>query len=145
MHPVANAIAGGWSISGIYRYLDGQVPQFGRIAVNGDPPVSNSTWEQGFNTGAFSRLPVFTRRTNPWFFDNVRGPFFSNLDVTFNKKFDIGERLDLKLWVDAYNLTNRFMGANSRTDVNSGNFVPITSQLGTHSSRELQYSIRFIW
>jgi hypothetical protein len=37
------------------------------------------------------------------------------------------------------------MGANPRIDVNSGNFGRITSQLGTHSGRELQYSIRFIW
>jgi hypothetical protein len=65
--------------------------------------------------------------------------------MTFNKKFDIGERLDLELRMEAYNLTNSFMGANPRTDVNSGNSGRITSQLGTHSGRALQYSIRFIW
>ena len=72
-------------------------------------------------------------------------PFVSNLDMTLNKKFDIGERLDLEFRMEAYNLTNSFMGANPSTDVNSGNFGRITSQLSTHSGRELQYSFRLIW
>ncbi|HSH17052.1 MAG TPA: hypothetical protein VLD18_13510 [Verrucomicrobiae bacterium] len=145
MHPVANAIFGGWSISGIYRYLDGQLLRFGGMQVLGDPTVSNPTRERWFNQDAFERLQPFTRRTNPWYFDDLRGPFFSNLDMTFNKKFDIGERVDLEFRMEAYNLTNTFMGDEPSTDVNSGNFGRITSQLNTHSGREWQYSMRFIW
>ena len=73
MHPVANAIAGGWSISGIYRFLDGQLLRYGGMLVNGDPSVDEPTRERWFNTDAFSRLPAFTRRTNPWYFDDIRG------------------------------------------------------------------------
>jgi hypothetical protein len=47
--------------------------------------------------------------------------------------------------MEAYNLTNSFMGANPVTDVNSGSFGRITSQLATHSGRELQYSVRLMW
>jgi hypothetical protein len=147
MHGALDAVIGGWSISGIYRYLSGQLLDFRSNAavVNGDPTVGNPTREQWFNTDAFSRLPAFTRRSNPWFFDNLRGPFYSNLDLTLNKKFQITEKVALEFRMEAYNLTNSFMGANPSTDVNSGNFGRITSQLSTHSGRELQYSARFIW
>jgi hypothetical protein len=145
MHPVADAIVGGWSVSGIYRYLSGQLLNFGGMNVSGDPTVSNPDRQQWFNTASFSRLAPFTRRTNPWYFDDVRGPFYSNLDLTLAKKFRITEALGLEFRMEAYNFANSFMGANPSTDVNSGNFGRITSQLATHTGRELQYSARFIW
>jgi hypothetical protein len=145
LHPVADAIVGGWSVSGIYRYLSGQLLNFGGMNVSGDPTVSDPDRQQWFNTDAFSRLAPFTRRTNPWYFDDVRGPFYSNLDLTLAKKFRITEALALEFRMEAYNFANSFMGANPSTDVNSGNFGRITSQLSTHTGRELQYSARFIW
>jgi hypothetical protein len=142
-----NAVVGGWSISGIYRYLSGQLLNFRSNAavVSGEPTVGDPTRERWFNTDAFSRLPAFTRRANPWFFDDLRGPFYSNLDMTLNKRFQITEALGLELRMEAYNLSNSFMGANPVTDVNSGSFGRITSQLATHSGRELQYSVRLMW
>jgi hypothetical protein len=140
-----DAIVGGWSMSGIYRYLSGQLLRFNGMVVNGDPTVDNPTRERWFNFDAFDTLPPFTRRTNPWFFDDLRGPFFSNLDMTLNKRFQITEALGLELRMEAYNLTNTFMGANPNTNVNSGDFGLITSQLNTHSGRELQYSVRLMW
>ena len=142
-----DAILGGWSISGIYRYLSGQLLSFrtNSAVVSGDPVLDNPTRERWFNTDAFSRLPAFTRRANPWDFDGLRGPHFSNLDVTLNKLVPITERLKLELRMEAYNLSNSFMGQNPVTDVNSGSFGRVTAQLVTHSGRELQYSLRLIW
>ena len=147
MPKALNFIVGGWSISGIYRYLSGALLWFdGEAAVvTGDPVLDNPTREQWFNTGAFERLPAFTRRANPWTFDGLRGPYFSNLDLTFNKRFKVTEALALEFRMESYNLTNSFMGAIPSTDVNSGSFGRITSQLATHSGREWQYSARFIW
>jgi hypothetical protein len=144
----ADAILGGWSVSGLYRYLSGQLLDFrGNAAlVNGDPNIDDPTRERWFNTSAFSTLPSFTRRTNPWFFDGLRGPHFSNLDMTVSKNVKITERLGLELRMEAYNLSNSFMGQNPNTDVNSGaSFGRVTAQLVTHSGREFQYSARFIW
>ncbi len=147
MPAVADGIFGGWSISGIYRYNSGSLLDFrgAPAVVNGDPTTGNSTRERWFNTDAFSRLPAFTRRANSWFFDNLRGPFYSNLDMTVSKNIQITERLKLEVRMEAYNLSNSFMGANPNTSVTSGDFGRITSQLNTHSGREFQYSARFIW
>jgi hypothetical protein len=53
--------------------------------------------------------------------------------------------LKLELRMEAYNLSNSFMGQNPITDVNSGSFGAVNAQLVTHSGRELQYSLRLIW
>jgi hypothetical protein len=142
-----DAIFGGWSISGIYRYQSGQLLSFrtNPAVVSGDPVLDNPTRQRWFNTDAFSRLPAFTRRQNPWIFDDLRGPSFSNLDMTLNKLVPITERLKLELRMEAYNLSNSFMGQNPITDVNSGSFGAVNAQLVTHSGRELQYSLRLIW
>ncbi|MEX2301840.1 MAG: carboxypeptidase-like regulatory domain-containing protein [Bryobacterales bacterium] len=142
-----NAIFGGWSISGIYRFQSGQLLSFrtNPAVVSGDPVLDNPTRQRWFNTDAFSRLPAFTRRSNPWIFDDLRGPSYSNLDMTLNKLVPITERLKLELRMEAYNLSNSFMGQNPITDVNSGSFGAVTAQLVTHSGRELQYSLRLIW
>ncbi len=145
MHKGLDAVFGGWSISGIYTYLSGEILLFGDAVVAGDPTISNSTRQRWFNTDAFSVLPAFTRRANPWNYNDLRGPSFRNVDMTFNKKFNITEKLAMELRMEAYNLTNSFMGANPNTSVTSGDFGAITNQLNTHSGREWQYSARFMW
>jgi hypothetical protein len=147
MPRAANAVLGGWALSALYRYAGGQLLSFrtNPAVVNGDPVLDNPTRQRWFNTDAFSRLPAFTRRTNPWDFDGLRGPFYSNLDMTISKNVPITEGLRLELRMEAYNLSNSFMGQNPITDVNSGSFGAITAQLVTHSGREFQYSARFIW
>jgi hypothetical protein len=138
-------IAGGWSFSGIYSYLSGQLLSFPGALQSGDPKISNSTRERWFNTDAFSVLPAFTRRTNPLIVDGLRGPSFRNLDLTLNKKFDITEKLALEFRLEAYNLTNSFMGRNPSVNPTDGAFGAVTQQLATHTGREFQYSARFIW
>jgi len=147
MPGAADAILGGWSLSALYRYSNGQLLSFrtNPAVVSGDPVLDNPTRQRWFNTDAFARLPAFTRRANPWDFDGLRGPFYSNLDMTVSKNVPITEGLRLELRMEAYNLSNSFMGQNPITDVNSGSFGAITAQLATHSGREFQYSARFIW
>ena len=140
-------VIGGWSVSGIYRYVQGALLQFPtQLLLSDDVKLDNPTREQWFNTAAFNRQPAFTRRANPWFIDGVRGPRFANVDMTFAKKFAVMENLALELRMEAYNLTNSFMGANPNTAFTSGgSFGRVNSQLNTHSGREWQYSARFIW
>ncbi len=146
MHKALDFVVGGWSMSGIYRYVTGALLKFNtQLQLSDDVKLDNPTREEWFNTSAFARQPAFTRRTNPWFVDGVRGPYFSNVDMTFNKKFDITEKVALEFRMEAYNLTNSFMGADPSTDVNSGSFGQVNTQLATQSGREWQYSARFIW
>lgn len=145
MPPALDKVVGGWQVSGIYQYWTGPLLRFGSMQVSGDPRLANPTHDRMFDTSVFSNLPAFTRRSNPWSYDGVRGPFFSNLDLTLMKEIQIREGLDLEVRMESYNLTNTFMGANPSTDVNSGTFGAVRSQLRTHSGREMQYSLRLIW
>ena len=142
---VLDKIVSGWQLSGLYTYVGGELLRFGGLQVSGDPAIANPTRERMFNTDAFSNLPAFTRRSNPWSHSGVHGPRFSNLDMVFAKRTAISEKLDFEFRMESYNLTNSFMGANPSTDVNNGNFGRISSKLRTHFGREWQYSGRFIW
>ncbi|MBI1352943.1 MAG: carboxypeptidase regulatory-like domain-containing protein [Acidobacteria bacterium] len=146
MPKALDLVVGGWSTSGIFRYVSGALLQFPtQLQLSDDVKLDNPTREQWFNTAAFARQPAFTRRSNAWFVNGVRGPYFANLDLTLNKKFDVTEKVALEFRLEAYNLTNSFMGAAPSTDVNSGSFGQVNTQLATQSGRELQYSVRFIW
>ena len=137
-------VVGGWSISGIYSYLSGQLLSFPGALVSG-APTQLSNRQEWFSTSPFDVLTPFTRRSNPIYYSGVRGPAFRNLDLTLNKKLDITEKLALELRMEAYNLTNSFMGQNPNTSPTSGDFGQVTRQLRTHTGREFQYSARFIW
>lgn len=147
INSVADHVLGGWSVSGIYSYQTGRLLYFDNepAVITGDPTQGEQTRQAWFNQDAFERLPAFTRRTNPWTIDGLRGPYFSNLDLTVNKKVTLSEAVALELRMEAYNLTNSFMGADPNTNVTNGSFGQITNKLATHSGRELQYSARFIW
>ena len=67
------------------------------------------------------------------------------MDFILSKTTDITEKLKFELRMEAYNLTNSFMGTNPSTNVNAGTFGQVTSKLRTHFGRSLQYSGRFIW
>ena len=54
MHPVLNAVIGGWSTSHLFLWNSGPFLRWGQLNVNGDPRVSNPTADQWFNTAAFS-------------------------------------------------------------------------------------------
>ncbi len=146
MHKGLDYVVGGWSVSGIFRYVSGQLLQFPtQQLLSDDVKLDNPTRQEWFNTAAFARQPAFTRRNNPWFVDGVRGPYFSNVDLTLNKKFNVTEKLGLEIRMEAYNLTNSFMGANPNTDVTNGAFGIVNNKLATSSGREFQYSARFFW
>ena len=142
---VLDKLVSGWQVSGLYTYVGGELLRFGGLQLSGDPAVSNPNRERMFNTDAFSNLPAFTRRSNPWTHDGVHGPRFANLDMIFAKRTRVTERLTFEFRMESYNLTNSFMGANPSTNVNSGNFGRIASKVRTHFGREWQYSGRFIW
>lgn len=99
-------LIGGWNIAGIGTWHSGDLLTFGGMLVNGDPGVSNPGPNGWFNPKAFSILPAYTRRTNPWHYSGIRGPQFFNLDGTLNKDFSITERIKFQLHMDAFNALN---------------------------------------
>lgn len=146
MHPVLNAIVGGWQMSGIYTYRSGEFLRFPQTDYAGaDPKISNPGPQKWFNTDAFRIPTAFTPRENPFQFDGVTGPIFWNLDGTLSKFFSISESKKFELRWEAYNLTNSLMWANPQMAVANQLFGRSTAQATGNRGREMQYTVRFIF
>jgi len=145
MNKVADAVFGGWALSGIFTFNTGQFLRFGGLLVDGDPSLSNPTKEQMFDTSKFRNLPAFTRRQNPLQYDGVKGMRFKNIDLTLAKEFALTEGVSFELRMEAYNATNTFNGALPSTAFGNSAFGRVTAQLAGYAGRQFQYSGRFRW
>ncbi|MFN3322977.1 MAG: carboxypeptidase regulatory-like domain-containing protein [Bryobacteraceae bacterium] len=145
VHPVLDAMLGGWSVSTLFTYNSGLFLRFGPMVQNGDPRVSNPSRDGWFNPQAFSVLPPFTRRQNPLQFDGVNGPRFVNFDSTLAKEFPIVERVKFELRAEAYNMLNAFTPGNPEMNVANPNFSRSLGQRPGVFGRQIQFSGRLIW
>ncbi|MBI1898283.1 MAG: TonB-dependent receptor [Acidobacteria bacterium] len=141
LHPVAEAVFGGWSLSTIYLWNSGQFLRFGQMDTDGsNPRIDNPTRQRWFDTSKFKQATPFTPRTNPWQYPGVTGPGYWNWDATISKHFPVTERVRLEFRFEAYNLANAFMPGNPNMNVNSSLFGRSTNQ--ANQGRELQYTMR---
>src|SRR5262249_9223569 len=98
VHPVTNAILGGWNLGGILTLATGfpytvSIPvDRANIGTGGQRPdivgdwrVSNPTVTQWFNPAAFALPAEFTFGNAGR--NNLRGPGFKNLDFSIAKRF----------------------------------------------------------
>jgi hypothetical protein len=145
MNRALDGIFGGWALSGIFTFNTGEFIRFGSFVVNGDPSLSNPTKERMFDTSKFSVLPAFTRRSNPWQYNGVKGMAFKNLDLTLAKEFTITERIRFELRMESYNATNTFNGAAPSTNFGTASFGAVVAQRPGYFGRQFQYSGRFVW
>jgi hypothetical protein len=134
-------LIGGWATSSIWMWRSGNLIQFGAAQVNGDPTknVPAGLW---FNPSVFSVLPDYTPRTNPWYYEGLRGPRLWSLDSTLVKYFPITERVKFELRMEFYNLTNTFMPSDPDTGIGSGTMGASTWVAGGNYGREIQYTGR---
>ncbi|MEN6604785.1 MAG: hypothetical protein ABFD86_20415, partial [Bryobacteraceae bacterium] len=143
MHPVFDAVVGGWQLNGIYSFRSGTILTFPKANVSGDPAIANQSPSQWFNTAAFSIPDTYTPRSNPYIYAGINGPLFWNLDGTVSKKFRVTERSSLQFAFEAYNLTNSFMWYDPGLTVGSATFGRLTAQATGNQGREMQYTLRF--
>jgi len=137
-------LLGGWAVSTLMTYNTGLLLRFGGALVSGDPSVDEPTKGRWFNVDAFKPLPAFTRRANPWQYDDVRGTNTLNFDVTLNKMFPITERLKFEIRMEAYNVANSFFGADPATDPNNAaTFGKVLAQRTGFYGRQMQFTGRF--
>jgi hypothetical protein len=136
-----NWILGGWKMSGIYTLTSGRTFSVygfsgpsnqsydemgsaftGRYRLNqeGSPysgiNQSPSLW---FNTSVYSVAPAGTYGDSGK--GSLRGPFFENLDMSFNKIFPITERQNLQFRLDIFNIGSNWHALN---DFNGTNLIP---------------------
>jgi len=92
-----------------------------------------------------SQLPYYTYGTMPR--NALRGPDFVNLDLAIAKHFKIGERLEVELRGDAFNVLNHAQFQNPDTNIADPTFgqisttVPDASVAGLESGRILQLAL----
>jgi hypothetical protein len=136
-------VVGGWDLSGIMTWRSGFFVRFGAMDVNGDPLVDNQTPGRWFNTQAFSRLPNFTPRTNPWQYEGLTNPGLFNLDMSIVKRMPVTERYRVELRMDVFNAANNMTWANPNTNVQSSLFGVTNNQLAATFGRRAQLGLRF--
>lgn len=137
-------VLGGWQLAGIYTGRTGQLLRFGAMLA----PVSvrklggvgaGAYW---FDTTGFNRLPAYTRRSNPWQYDDLTGPGFSNLDAVLSKSFTLRENWKLEFRLEAYNAINNMNWANPTTSITASDFGRTNAPASGHFGRRLQYAFR---
>jgi hypothetical protein len=143
--PALNALVGDWEVAGIYRYESGQYLRFGgMIAPNTTPETvgdvgAGTYW---FNTSGFDRLAAFTRRSNPWQYGGLKGPKFTNVDLSLSKRVPLRGNTKLNFRMEAYNLLNGMNWANPSTTIGASDFGQVLRQADAYYGRQLQYTLR---
>ena len=167
MHAVADAIAGGWMISGLGTWQSGvpltitantgQSPtgaatnradrvKDGAISHSGSRGENAFQW---FDTTAYA-VPALinasatrpTRQFGSAGIGTITGPSFFTYDMTLHKVFRIREHYNLQFRAEAYNPFNVPMLANPDTDALSANFGRIRTSNTAYTPRNLQVGVR---
>ncbi|HWQ55452.1 MAG TPA: TonB-dependent receptor [Bryobacteraceae bacterium] len=140
LHPVLEAILGGWTTSHLFQFNSGNMLKFGQMKVNGNPTIGNPSRDRWFNTQAFAPDNAYTLRSNPFYYDGLTGPASWNLDSTVAKNFQVTERTRLELRMDVFNVPNHFLSTAPVLDVRSSLFGRSVGQ--SNIGREMQYTLR---
>ncbi|MBI2684840.1 MAG: carboxypeptidase regulatory-like domain-containing protein [Acidobacteria bacterium] len=150
MHPVADTILGGWSISAQYIRRGGQPIDFpnaaplvaksakltseqrDELARKAGRSEFNPFFDKYFDTSIFptrSQAP-FTLRDFPTRFPDVRSPVLTSWEISAYKNFTLKERLKMQLRADFQNAFDQpyfgrlLSGANNVTDSRFGQLDP---------------------
>ncbi len=134
---------GGWDVTGLMTWRSGFYTRFGALQVNGDPVLENPTPGRWFNTQAFSQLPAFTPRTNPWQYDGLTNPGLFNVDASIVKRMPVTERYRVELRMDIFNAANNMTWADPNTNVLSSLFGVTNNQVAATFGRRAQLGLRF--
>ena len=134
-------VIGGWATSHIMWWRSGDLLTFGDALVSGDP-TQGAPAGSYFNPAVFATLPAYTARTNPRYYEGLRGPKYWELDSTLVKYFPITERVKFELRMEFYNLTNTFQPSDPDTGIGSGTMGQSTWVAGGNYGRQIQYTGR---
>jgi hypothetical protein len=141
MPKAVDFVLGGWATSHFFTFRSGDLLFFNEAVVSGDP-TQNVPAGHAFNPAVFSTAPAYTIRTNPWYYENLRGPKLWELDSTLVKYFPITERVKFELRAEFYNLSNTFIQSDPDTGIGSGTMGMSTGVMGGNYGREIQYTGR---
>ena len=158
----------GWQTSGIVTFASGRPYGVSYSVINGlnitgggdysravmvaSPNLSYSDRSRNrfFNTSAFAMAPQIVGSINPGNapIDNIHGPGRNNFDMTFSKNNRIGERTNVQLRWEIYNIFNHpsFYQLNTTAQFNAGTGAQVNGAFGqltnTLTPRVMQLALR---
>jgi hypothetical protein len=147
MASALDAVFGGWQLSGSFTHGSGPVLNFGTMLAPSSVTKigqvgSSNKW---FDTTGFAVQPAYTRRTNPWYYDGLTGPGFSNIDLAIAKRVRITERYRVEVRLEAYNAINGMNWAIPTLTVSASDFGRTNAQASGYNGRQLQYSAKLFF
>jgi len=144
LHPVADAVLGGWQLVGAWYFNSGDYLRFGTMLADGNPKLDNPTPQRWFDTSKFRQQPADTPRTNPKQYSGLTGPYFWDLQGSVSKYFQVTERIRTEFKLAAYNATNRLNRNNPDLNVLSSTFGQALRQRGT-SGRQVEVGLKILF
>lgn len=156
MHPVANAIVGGWQVSSIVRFSSGlplgftaanNIGTYGfqvqrpNVADLKAAAVDNPTPNRWFNTDSFSQPAAFTMGNAPRWIPNIRFGPTNHADLAILKNFRFMERIKAQFRAEMFNFTNTPQFGRANTTVGSSAFGTVTGTTNV-GPRNVQLGLR---
>lgn len=153
MPAVANAIFGGWQMSGIYTYQQGAPLGFGNIIFNGDInniAIDNPTVSRWFNMDAgFNRVAAQQLDRNvrnfPLRFGFIRADTINNWDLSVMKNTQIRERYNVQIRADFLNAFNSPLFPAPNTNPTVLQFGQVQASNQANYARRIQLQARFVF
>jgi len=142
---IANALIGGWRLSGISTFQSGFPVSIARPSVNNgrSAKLDDPSIDRWFDTAAFSpALPFTFGNTGPSLPD-VRQHGDRNFDFTLGKDFRFLERFRLQFRSEFFNAFNRPQFGAPIGNVTNPAFGQVTTQ--ANSPREIQLGLKLYW
>ncbi|MCC6585297.1 MAG: carboxypeptidase regulatory-like domain-containing protein [Bryobacterales bacterium] len=160
LHPVLNAVVGGWQVNGDFTLQSGfpiAFPNAAPVAARSAKlPAGERTLLRWFDTSLWRDpatgrpIPVqapFTLRDFPTMFPDVRFPGLKNLDLSLFKDFQIREAMKLNFRAECYNISNTPWF--SSLDGNGANVTAATfgalNLSQANSARRFTLAMRLMW
>lgn len=163
MHPVAEAILGGWQLNGVYTFRTG-LPSSASLAAglvastvntggasrpdqiaSSELPSDQRSIYRYFNTAAFVAPPTNSYRYGNAGRNTVRGPSFSGMDVSVFKNFRLAERFNLQFRGEFFNLPNHPNYAQPNAQVGNAAIGTITSLASIANMRQIQFGLKLLF
>ena len=157
MSKVADAVVGGWQVSGIARVSSGLPLQFSapntlsaygfsvarpNIADLKQLAVDNPTPDRWFNTSAVTAAAPFTIGNAPRWIPNVRFGPTRNLDFSVSKSWRFFEKYRLQFRAESFNLTNTPQFGRASTTLGAGDFGRVSGTAPGVTPRNIQGVLR---
>jgi hypothetical protein len=170
VNPIVNAFIGNWSVSAIWNWQTGRPNlTMGNVYYNGDITALKTKYTNDpsvpvFDTSGFyfhdaavqtngvddpvkqradQRIRLANNvRTLPSRWDGLRGPRYTNWDMSFVKGFDVG-RVRAQFHIELYNAFNDVFYNNPNLDPTSANFGLVSSQ--NNLPRNIQIGTKIIF